>query len=97
MAVLGFDQGPRKRSIAAESSGQNRSTSASVAIEPTRPFDQNTRRSPPIRSSTGGRNPRAFPRTSARVNGASGMAISEHVATRRDEHSQTSNMAFWMA
>jgi len=37
-------------------SGQNSRISASVVIEPTRPFDQNTRRSPaePIITSTGG-------------------------------------------
>ena len=34
-------------SIAPEISGQKKSRSASVAIELNRPFDQNTRRSPP--------------------------------------------------
>src|SRR5205814_1225016 len=67
---------PRSRAMAAEISGQNSSTTASVEIEPTSPFDQNTRRSPPApiidrRKASSAR----LPRTSASVNGASGMAI----------------------
>src|SRR4051794_14976613 len=56
--------------------GQNSSTIASVVIEPTRPFDQNTLRSPPEpiidrRKASSAR----LPSTSASVNGASGMPI----------------------
>src|SRR5476649_1410029 len=43
-ALLGV---PRSRSKPLASNGQNRSTSANVEIEPTNPFDQNTRMSPP--------------------------------------------------
>ena len=56
--------------------GQNSSRNANVVIEPTRPFDQNTRMSPPEpiidrRKESSAR----LPRTSASVNGASGMPI----------------------
>jgi hypothetical protein len=56
--------------------GQNSSTIASVVIEPTRPFDQNTFMSPPEpiidrRNASSAR----LPSTSASVNGASGMPI----------------------
>jgi len=56
--------------------GQNRRTIASVVIEPTRPFDQNTFMSPPApiidwRNASSAR----LPSTSASVNGASGMPI----------------------
>src|SRR2546421_310293 len=57
-------------------SGQNSRSSASVVMEPTRPFDQNTRRSPPApiiakRKASSAR----LPNTNASVNGASGMPI----------------------
>src|SRR5258705_12207411 len=57
-------------------SGQNSSTMASVVIEPTRPFDQNTFMSPPEpiidnRNASSAR----LPSTSASVHGASGMPI----------------------
>ena len=63
---------PNTRSI----TGQNSSTIASVVIEPTRPFDQNTLRSPPApiidrRNASSAR----LPSTSASVNGANGMPI----------------------
>src|SRR5258705_2099841 len=54
--------------------GQNNSTIASVVIEPTRPFDQNTFMSPPepiIDRRNACSAP--VPSTSASVNGASGM------------------------
>src|SRR6185295_3154680 len=56
--------------------GQNSSTIASVVIEPTRPFDQNTFMSPPEpiidrRNASSAR----LPSTSASVNGARGMPI----------------------
>ena len=56
--------------------GQNSSTMASVVIEPTSEFDQNTRRSPPepIIDSRNASSAR-LPSTSASVNGASGIPI----------------------
>ena len=56
--------------------GQNSSTIASVVIEPTRPFDQNTFMVPPepIIDSRNASSAR-LPSTSASVNGASGMPI----------------------
>ena len=56
--------------------GQNSSTIASVVIDPTRPFDQNTFMSPPepIIDSRNASSAR-LPSTSASVNGASGMPI----------------------
>src|SRR5262245_40346057 len=57
-------------------SGQNNRMSASVVIEPTSPFDQNTRRSPPApiiakRKASSAR----LPSTNASVNGANGIPI----------------------
>src|SRR5262249_21965357 len=64
---------PRSFSIRLEMIGQNRRTSASVAIEPTSGFDQNTRRSPsaPIMARRKESSAR-LPSTSAKVSGASG-------------------------
>ena len=62
--------------MAAPISGQNSRISASVVIEPTSQFDQNTRRSPsaPIIDRRNASSAR-LPSTSASVNGASGMPI----------------------
>jgi dihydroxy-acid dehydratase len=64
------------RSTSALIAGQNSRIRARLVIEPTSPFDQNTRRSPPApimdrRNASSAR----LPSTSARVKGASGMPI----------------------